>query len=328
MSKGRFFTPRSTFNQTSLPRERCACGGGGASDTPRHQGWVGPRRSERGFINLSIGVVRRHVRFGVVHEGYNHEPGTKDVMATLHACGSLRRTGSSGACGGRRGKGGAIASRGFHRTRGALKQYEYPICEITKTGLLPPGVINTGEFVHHRAWVGCGSRTPRRAFLFIKCYRSLANWSRAGMRTCQASQRGCGRSAQRMPLAHSNLASASGWSECEPSASQIEARAGESGCVRSLGPANEPCSGSAQLQPAKLYLASHRHSRRRAGVQNCPKRATATQLPAKSRGPSFKQLRRDSTHGRNRVRYDAGGRDAQAQAAEESFQTAVGCASL
>ena len=116
-------------------------------------GWVGPRRSERGFINLSIGVVRRHVRFGVVHEGYNHEPGAKGGVATLHACESLRRTGSSGACGDRRGKGGAIASRGFNRTRGALKQYEYPICEITKTGLLPPGVINTGEFVHHRARV-------------------------------------------------------------------------------------------------------------------------------------------------------------------------------
>ena len=75
-------------------------------------GWIGPRRSERGFINLSIGVVRRHVRFGVVHEGYNHEPGAKGVVATLHACESLRRTGSSGACGNRRGKGGAIASRG------------------------------------------------------------------------------------------------------------------------------------------------------------------------------------------------------------------------
>ena len=156
MSKGRFFTPRRTFDQTSPPRERCACGGR-ASDTPRHQGWIGPRRSEKGFINLSIGVVRRHVRFGVVHEGYNHEPGAKGVVATLHACESLRRTGSSGACGDRRVKEGAIASRGFNRTSGALKQYEYPICEITKTGLLPPGVINTGEFVHHRAcgvWAG------------------------------------------------------------------------------------------------------------------------------------------------------------------------------
>ena len=189
MSKGRFFTPRRTFNQTSPPRERCACGGGGASETPRHQGWVGPRRSERGFINLSIGVVRRHVRFGVVHEGYNHEPGAKGVVATLHACESLRRTGSSGACGNRRGKGGAIASRVVNRTSGALKQYEYPICEITKTGLLPPGVINTGEFVHHRAWVGRARRTPRRAFLSIGCYRSLANWSRACVRTSRASRR-------------------------------------------------------------------------------------------------------------------------------------------
>ena len=160
-----------------------------ASDTPRHEGWVGPRRSERGFINLSIGVVRRHVRFGVVHEGYNHEPGAKGGVATLHACESLRRTGSSGACGDRRGKGGAIASRGFNRTRGALKQYEYPICEITKTGLLPPGVINTGEFVHHRAWVGCASRTQRRAFVIIGCYRSLANWSRACVRASRASRR-------------------------------------------------------------------------------------------------------------------------------------------
>ena len=203
MSKGRFFTPRSTFNQTSLPRERCACGGGGASDTPRHQGWVGPRRSERGFINLSIGVVRRHVRFGVVHEGYNHEPGAKGGVGTLHACESLRRTGSSGVCGDRRGKGGAIDRvEGVNPTRVALKQYEYPICEITKTGLLPPGVINTGEFVHHRAWVGCAGRTPRRAFVFIWCYRSLANWSRAGVRASRASRR-----AQRLHATHSNLAS-------------------------------------------------------------------------------------------------------------------------
>ena len=172
-----------------LRNRRCACGGG-AGDTPRHQGWVGPRRSERGFINLSIGVVRRHVRFGVVHEGYNHEPGAKGVVATLHACESLRRTGSSGACGDRHRKGGAIASGGsIERTSGALKQYEYPICEITKTGLLPPGVINTGEFVHHRAWVGCASRTPRRAFVIIGCYRSLANWSRACVRTSRASRR-------------------------------------------------------------------------------------------------------------------------------------------
>ena len=161
-------------------------------------GWIGPRRSERGFINLSIGVVRRHVRFGVVHEGYNHEPGAKGGVATLHACQSLRRTGSSGACGAgvvkavRSPRGGSI-----ERTSGALKQYEYPICEITKTGLLPPGVINTGEFVHHRAWVGCASRTPRRAFLFIKCYRSLANWSRAGVRASRASRRA---QRLRMPL--------------------------------------------------------------------------------------------------------------------------------
>ena len=132
------------------------------------------RVAARGFINLSIGVVRRHVRFGVVHEGYNHEPGAKGVVATPHACESLRRTGSSGACGDQRGKGGAIASRGFNRTSGALKQYEYPICEITKTGLLPPGVINTGEFVHHRACgVWAGGR--RDAPLFYRCL-SLTNW--------------------------------------------------------------------------------------------------------------------------------------------------------
>ena len=179
-------------------REKCACGGG-ASDTPRRQGWVGPRRSERGFINLSIGVVRRHVRFGVVHEGYNHEPGAKGVAATLHACESLRRatvalepagTGALKAARSRRG--GSI-----ERTSGALKQYEYPICEITKTGLLPPGVINTGEFVHHRAWVGCVIRTPRRAFLFIGCYRSLANWLGACVRASRASRRA---QRLRMPL--------------------------------------------------------------------------------------------------------------------------------
>ena len=130
--------------------------------------------AKRGFINLSIGVVRRHVRFGVVHEGYNHEPGAKGVVATLHARESFRRTGSSAACGDRRGKGCVIASRGFNRTRSALKQYEYPICEITKTGLLPPGVINTGEFVHHRACgVWAGGR--RDAPLFYRCL-SLTNW--------------------------------------------------------------------------------------------------------------------------------------------------------
>ena len=49
--------------------------------------------AKRGFINLSIGVVLRHVRFGVVHEGYNHEPGAKGVVATPHACEIFRRTG-------------------------------------------------------------------------------------------------------------------------------------------------------------------------------------------------------------------------------------------
>ena len=244
-------------------------------------------------------------------------------MATLHACGSLRRTGSSGACGGRRGKGGAIASRGFHRTRGALKQYEYPICEITKTGLLPPGVINTGEFVHHRAWVGCASLGRRDAPLFLS--GAIAR-SRTGL------AHACGRprvTTGAAPACHCTATSpASPAARCQPSASQVEASAGESGCVRSLRPTNEPCSGTAQLQPAKLYLASHRHSRRRAGVQNRPARPLHTALPAKSGRPIFKQLRRASNHGRNRIRYNAGGRDAQAQAAEESFQTAVGCASL
>ena len=176
-------------------------------------------------------------------------------------------------------RGGSI-----ERTSGALKQYEYPICEITKTGLLPPGVINTGEFVHHRAWVGCASRTRRRAFLFIGCYRSLANWSRACVRTSRASRRA---QRLRMPLQAAPRQRFSLAARCQPSASQIEASAGESGCVRSLGPANEPCSGSAQLQPAKLYLASHRHSRRRAGVQNRPARPLHTALPAKSGRPIF-----------------------------------------
>ena len=104
------------------------------------------------------------------------------------------------------------------------------------------------------------------------------------MRTCQASQRGCGRGAQRMPAAQQPRQS-SGCNAMPGLGEPIEASAGESGCVRSLGPANEPCSGSAQLQPAKLYLASHRHSRRRAGVQNRPARPLHTALPAKSGGP-------------------------------------------
>ena len=58
----------------------------------------------------------------------------------------------------------------IERKSGALKQYEYPICEITKTGLLPPGVINTGEFVHHRAWVGCVSDAATR----LSFYRVLS----------------------------------------------------------------------------------------------------------------------------------------------------------
>ena len=180
-----------------LRNRRCACGGG-AGDTPRHQGWVGPRRSERGFINLSIGVVRRHVRFGVVHEGYNHEPGAKGGVATLHACESLRRTTVALEPAGTGAVKAARSPRGGQSNEnGALKQYEYPICEITKTGLLPPGVINTGEFVHHRAWVGRARRTPRRAFLFIGCYRSLANWLGACVRTSRASRRA---QRLRMPL--------------------------------------------------------------------------------------------------------------------------------
>ena len=257
-----------------------------------------------------------------MHEGYNHEPGAKGVVATLHACESLRRTGSSRACGDRRVKGDAIASRVVNRTSGALKQYEYPICEITKTGLLPPGVINTGEFVHHRAcgvWAG-GRRDAPMFYRVLSLARELAWRMRADVPRVTTGA---------APACHCTATSpASPAARCQPLASQIEASTGESGCVRSLGPAKEPCSGSAQLQPAKLYLASHRHSRRRAGVQNRPARPLHTALPAKGRRPIFKQLRRDSNHGRNCVRYNAGGRDAQAQAAEESFQTAVGCASL
>ena len=221
-----------------------------------------------------------------MHEGYNHEPGAKGGVVTLHACESLRRatvalepagTGALKAARSRRG--GSI-----ERTSGALKQYEYPICEITKTGLLPPGVINTGEFVHHRAWVGCAGRTPQRAFVFIGCYRSLANWSRASVRASRASRRA---QRLRMPLQARATRQRFSLQRCQLSASQVEASAGESGCVRSLGPANEPCSGSAQLQPAKLYLASHRHSRRRAGVQNRPARPLHTALPAKSGRPIF-----------------------------------------
>ena len=103
-------------------------------------GWVRPRRSEGGFINLSIGVVRRHVRFGVVHEGYNHEPGAKGVVATLHACESLRRTGSSGACGDRRIKaarsprGGSI-ERGVHSNSMNIQfvKSRKPVCYLRES---------------------------------------------------------------------------------------------------------------------------------------------------------------------------------------------------
>ena len=175
--------------------------------------------------------------------------------------------------------------------------------------------------------LGLVARVGRRDAPFF--LSSAIARSRTGLaQACGRAARHDGRSACACHCKQEQLASASAAARCQPLASQIEASAGESGCVRSLGPANEPCSGSAQLQPAKLYLASHRHSRRRAGVQNRPARPLHTALPAKSGRPIFKQLRRDSTHGRNRVRYNAGGRDAQAQAAEESFQTAVGCASL
>ena len=125
----------------------------------------------------------------------------------------------------------------LERTSGALKQYEYPICEITKTGLLPPGVINTGEFVHHRAWAGRASRTPRRAFVFIGCYRSLARELVSRMRADVPRV-----TTGAAPACHCTATSpASPAARCQPLASQIEASAGESGCVRSLGPANEPC---------------------------------------------------------------------------------------
>ena len=151
---------------------------------------------------------------------------------------SLRRTGSSAACGDRRGKGGAIASRVVNRTSGALKQYEYPICEITKTGLLPPGVINTGEFVHHRA-CGLGGRTRRRAFVLSMSFASeLALAQVCGRARRHSVAAGAAHSACQL---HSNLARAQAATRCQPLASQIEASAGESGCVRSLGPANEPC---------------------------------------------------------------------------------------
>ena len=135
-------------------------------------------------------------------------------------------------------RGGSIES-----TSGALKQYEYPICEITKTGLLPPGVINTGEFVHHRACgVWAGGR--RDAPLFYRCL-SLANWlSRryadvpgvtAWLRARRTAHASCTATSPASPAAR-----------CQPLASQIEASAGESGCVRSRRPANQPCSGRAR----------------------------------------------------------------------------------
>ena len=76
-------------------------------------------------------------------------------------------------------RGGSI-----ERTSGALKQYEYPICEITKTGLLPPGVINTGEFVHHRAlgWLRVSDAATRLCFYrVLSLARELAWRMRAGV---------------------------------------------------------------------------------------------------------------------------------------------------
>ena len=176
-----------------------------------------------------------------MHEGYNHEPGAKGVVATLHACESLRRTGSSGACGDRHRKGGAIASGGsIERTSGALKQYEYPICEITKTGLLPPGIINTGEFVHHRACgVWAGGRRDAPLFLSGAIARSRTGLAHA----CGRPARHDGRSACACQLQQPRQCSAA--VRCQPLASQIEASAGESGCVRSPVPATAPCSRSA-----------------------------------------------------------------------------------
>ena len=123
-----------------LRNRRCACGGG-AGDTPRHQGWVGPRRSERGFINLSIGVVRRHVRFGVVHEGYNHEPGAKGVVATLHACESLRRAtvalepAGTGALKAARSPRGGSIERGVHSNSMNIQfvKSRKPVCYLRES---------------------------------------------------------------------------------------------------------------------------------------------------------------------------------------------------
>ena len=85
---------------------------------------------------------------------------------------------------------------------GALKQYEYPICEITKTGLLPPGVINTGELFI--IVLGLVSRVGRRDAPFF--LSGVIARSRTGLaHACGRPARHDGRSAC-MPL-HSNLAS-------------------------------------------------------------------------------------------------------------------------
>ena len=217
-------------------------------------------------------------------------------------------------------RGGSI-----ERPRDALKQYEYPICEITKTGLLPPGVINTGEFVHHRAcgvWAGGHRDAP--FFLSGAIARSRTGLAHA----CGRPARHDGRSACACHCKQSNSPALQLQRDASPWRAKMRRAPARAAACAALRPANEPRSGVLELQSANLYLASHRHSRRRAGVQNRPARPLHTALTSKCRGVVFKQLRRDSTHGRNCVRYDAGGRDAQAQAAEESFQTAVGCGRL
>ena len=143
-------------------------------------------------------------------------------------------------------RGGSI-----ERTSGALKQYEYPICEITKTGLLPPGVINTGEFVHHRAWVGCASRTRRRAFLFIGCYRSLANWSRACVRTSRASRR-----AQRLHATAQQPRQLHLQRDASPWRAKLRRAPARAAACAVEGQPISPVAVELELQPAKLSSVS------------------------------------------------------------------------
>ena len=130
--------------------------------------------------------------------------------------------------------------------------------------------------------LGLVARVGRRDapfFLSGAIARSLANWSRACVRTSRASRR-----AQRLHATAQQPRQLHLQRDASPWRAKLRRAPARAAACAVEGQPLSPVAVELELQLASC-LASHRHSRRRAGVQNRPARPLHTALPAKSGGP-------------------------------------------